>query len=60
MILAGHARVEAALQLKLDQIPCIRLTHLTPRAEDAPSSIADNKLGDLSDFDPRCAARPAR
>jgi len=51
MILAGHARFEAALQLKLDPIPCIRLSHLTP-AQKAAFAIADNKLGDLSDFDP--------
>jgi len=49
MILAGHARHQAALQLKLEQVPCVRLTHLNP-AQKIAFAIADNKLGDLSAF----------
>ena len=51
LILCGHARHAAALQLGLEDIPCVRLTHLTPTQKTA-FAIADNKLGDLSTFDP--------
>ena len=49
-ILAGHARYEAALRLGLKQVPCVRLTHLSPDQKKA-FAIADNKIGDLSSFD---------
>ena len=51
LILAGHARFEAAAALKMREVPCIRLSHLSPEQKTA-FAIADNKLGDLSDFDP--------
>lgn len=42
-IIAGHGRVEAAKQLGLDEVPCIRLSHLTESQKKA-YVIADNKL----------------
>lgn len=43
VIIAGHGRLEAAKQLKLDEVPCIRLSHLT-EAQKKAYVIADNKL----------------
>ncbi|MGV8996862.1 MAG: site-specific DNA-methyltransferase [Parvibaculaceae bacterium] len=42
-ILAGHGRVEAARQLKMDRIPCVRLENMTP-AQKRAYVLADNKL----------------
>jgi DNA modification methylase len=42
-IVAGHGRVEAAKLLGLDQVPTIRLTHLSA-AERRAYVLADNKL----------------
>lgn len=42
-IIAGHGRVMAARKLKLDEVPCIRLSHLTD-AQKRAYVIADNKL----------------
>ena len=42
-IIAGHGRVMAARILKLDEVPCIRLEHLTETQKRA-YVIADNKL----------------
>ena len=42
-IIAGHGRVQAARQLKLDTVPCIVLGHLTDTQKRA-YIIADNKL----------------
>lgn len=42
-IVAGHGRVMAARKLSLEQVPCIRLGHLTPTQVRA-YVIADNKL----------------
>jgi len=42
-IIAGHGRVMAAQSLNLDQVPCIRLLHLTDDQKRA-YVIADNKL----------------
>jgi len=50
VILAGHARHEAALRLGLEQVPCLRLRHLSPDQKKA-FTIADNKMSDLSSFD---------
>ncbi len=43
MILAGHARVEAARQLGLMSVPCLRHSTLAP-AEKRAYILADNKL----------------
>lgn len=42
-IIAGHGRVMAARKLELQDVPCIRLGHLTP-AQVRAYVIADNKL----------------
>jgi ParB-like chromosome segregation protein Spo0J len=42
-IIAGHGRVMAAHKLKLEKIPCIRLSHLTD-AQRKAYVIADNKI----------------
>lgn len=42
-IIAGHGRVEAARSLGMEEIPCIRLEHLTPDQVRA-YCLADNKL----------------
>ena len=42
-IIAGHGRILAARKLKLTEIPCIRLVHLTD-AQKRAYVIADNKL----------------
>ncbi len=49
-IIAGHARLEAALLLKLDLVPCVTIEGLSEAARKA-LAIADNKLGDMSSFD---------
>jgi hypothetical protein len=43
MILAGHGRLEAARQLGLQSVPCLRLSTLSP-AEKRAYILADNKL----------------
>jgi len=42
-ILAGHGRIEAALQMGLAEAPCIQLSHLTA-AQRRAYIIADNQL----------------
>ena len=50
-LIAGHARLEAAMSRGLRVVPCIRLEHLT-ESEKTALALADNKLGDMSEFDP--------
>lgn len=42
-VIAGHGRLQAAHKLGLSEVPCIRLSHLTP-AQKKAYVIADNKL----------------
>ena len=42
-IIAGHGRLQAAGKLKMEEVPCIRLEHLT-EAQKKAYIIADNKL----------------
>lgn len=42
-ILAGHGRIEAARQLNLDMVPCVRLSHMTA-AQKRAYALADNKF----------------
>lgn len=49
-ILAGHARVLAALKLGLPLVPCIRLSTLTPWQRKA-YMLADNRLAELAGWD---------
>ena len=50
VILAGHGRLEAAKELGLPEVPCVRLSDLS-EAEKIAFSIAENRLGDESTFD---------
>ncbi len=49
-ILAGHARVEAAIVARVDQIPCVVVDHLTEKQKRA-FAIADNKHASNSTWD---------
>lgn len=44
-IIAGHGRVLAARKLRLEKVPCIRLTHLTESQRKA-YILADNKIAE--------------
>ena len=55
-VIAGHARLEAAKALGMQKIPCVRLSHLSEGQKTA-LAIADNKLGDMSYFDPELLAK---
>lgn len=50
MIIAGHARVQAALKLELQEIPCAPLEHLTKQQIQA-YVIGDNRLAELSEWE---------
>ena len=49
-IIAGHGRVLAAQVLKLETVPCLRLTHLTD-AQRRAYVIADNRIALSSGWD---------
>ena len=49
-IIAGHGRVEAAKELGLQQIPCIRVKHLT-EVQKRAFILADNKLAANATWD---------
>jgi ParB-like chromosome segregation protein Spo0J len=49
-IIAGHGRVLAAQRLKLDTVPCIRLTHLSD-AQRRAYILADNRIALNSGWD---------
>ena len=49
-ILAGHGRLAAARAMGLQQVPCIRLSHLTPDQARA-YVIADNALAEQAGWD---------
>ena len=42
-LLAGHGRVEAARELGMETVPCLRIDHMSP-AEKRAYVLADNKL----------------
>ena len=49
-IIAGHGRVEAAKRLGLDNIPCVRLEHLSD-AQKRAYILADNRLAEKAGWD---------
>jgi len=49
-VIAGHARLEAAKQLKMQEVPTICLEHLT-EAQIVAFKIADNRIAELSVWD---------
>lgn len=50
MILAGHTRYRAAVQLGLTEVPCIDASDLTPDQQTA-FAIAENRTSDFAFFD---------
>jgi len=54
-ILAGHGRVQAAIQLGLAEVPCIAIDHLS-ESEKRAYVIADNKLALNSGWDRKLLA----
>ena len=49
-IIAGHGRVLAAQRLKLESVPCLRLSHLTD-AQKRAYVLADNRIALSSGWD---------
>jgi DNA modification methylase len=49
-VIAGHGRLKAAKMLGLDQVPTIRIEHLT-KAELRAYALADNRLAELASWD---------
>ena len=50
VLLAGHGRLLAAKKLKIEKVPCVRITYLTESQKKA-YRIADNNLTLLGDWD---------
>lgn len=50
IIVEGHGRLKAAKKLKMKEVPCIRLDHLTDE-ERREYAIVHNKTAELSEFD---------
>jgi hypothetical protein len=50
VVIAGHARLMAAIELDLKTVPVIRVTHLTD-AQVKAFRIADNRLVELAEWD---------
>jgi len=56
LILAGHARTEAAAALGITEVPTVQIEHLT--AEQARAfTLADNRLSELAEWDDELLAR---
>lgn len=50
-IIAGHGRVEAAKELGMETVPCIRIDHLTEEQKRA-YILADNRIAENASWDP--------
>jgi len=49
-IIAGHGRLAAAQKLGLEEVPCLRVEHLTETQKRA-YILADNRLAELAEWD---------
>src|SRR6266850_7790040 len=49
-IIAGHGRVEAAKQLRMKTVPCVRLSHLS-ESDKRAYVLADNRLAEKAGWD---------
>ena len=49
-IIAGHGRVQAAQQLELETVPCVRLSHLS-ESDKRAYVLADNRLAEKANWD---------
>jgi DNA modification methylase len=58
-VVAGHGRAEAARMLGLEEVPIIKLEHLTESQAKA-FMIADNRLSETSEWDERLLAESLR
>jgi hypothetical protein len=58
-VIAGHGRLEAAKRLGMKTVPCVQLPHLS-EPQKAALAIADNRLTDLSTFDPEALSAQLR
>lgn len=54
-VLAGHARLEAAKELKMDKVPVVEVGHLTA-TEKRAFIVADNKLAERAEWDDEALA----
>jgi hypothetical protein len=50
VIIAGHGRLQAAQRLKMAEVPCVRVSGLSP-AQIKALRLSDNKIGLLSGWD---------
>ena len=50
VIVAGHTRLKAAIELDIKQVPCIRADDLTEEQVKA-FRLADNKVGEIAEWD---------
>ena len=58
-VIAGHGRLLACGELGMDEVPTLRLDHLTP-AQARAFRIADNKLTENATWDDRLLAEQLR
>lgn len=59
MIMAGHCRVQAALLLSLEQVPCVRLSSMSD-AQKRAYMLADNKIAINAGWDEALLAEELR
>lgn len=50
VIVCGHTRLKAALQIGMERVPCVRADDLT-KAEIKAFRLADNKIAEMSEWD---------
>lgn len=50
VVVCGHTRLKAALQIGMDRVPCVRADDLT-KSEIKAFRLADNKIAEMSGWD---------